>query len=332
MKKQWTPEQANQWYDRQPWRVGCDYIPHTAINQLEMWQAETFDPFTIDRELGWAEDIGFNTLRVYLHDLLWEIDRAGFLARMDAFLTIAARHGICPLFVFFDDCWNPNPRPGWQPAPVPGMHNSGWLQSPGEAGYADPAHWSRLEAYVTGVLRHFGGDERILAWDLYNEPGNSGRGEKSLPLLTETFAWAWSVRPAQPLTCGVWCDNEALNRFQIESSDVLSFHHYGEPAGLEEMIARLKPHGRPLLCTEYMARPRGCTFQTHLPILQRERIAAINWGFVSGKTQTIFPWGSPAGAPEPAVWFHDIFRPDGTPFDAAEVDFIQHMLGVKGSG
>src|SRR5262245_50795470 len=113
----WPAGKANRWLERQGWLAGCNYLPATAINQLEMWQADTFDSDTIDRELGYAEHLGFNSLRVFLHHLLWEQDAKGFLQRMDRFLDLAAKHKIGVMFVLFDSCWDPHPRLGKPPAP-----------------------------------------------------------------------------------------------------------------------------------------------------------------------------------------------------------------------
>jgi hypothetical protein len=113
--KVWSKEKANEWYALQPFLTGADFLPSTAINQLEMWQADTFDTTTINRELGWAESLGFNTLRVFLHNLVWQQDAKAFKKRINIFLEIADRHHIKPLFVFFDDCWNPEPVIGKQP-------------------------------------------------------------------------------------------------------------------------------------------------------------------------------------------------------------------------
>jgi hypothetical protein len=323
----WTAEQANEWFTRQPWLVGCNFIPSTAINQLEMWQAPTFDPETIERELGWASAIGFNSVRVFLHDLVWQSDPDGFKQRIDRFLDIASRKGIRPMFVFFDDCWNNKPQPGKQPEPAPGVHNSGWVQSPGEKIVTQPGSWSRLESYIKGVLEAFANDEQILMWDLYNEPGNKGLGEKSLDLLRATFEWALAIRPHQPLTAGIWADYPNLNEFQIEASDIITFHHYADVPSLLEWIQRFKAYGRPVICTEYMARTRGSRFTTHLPVFKQEQVGCYNWGLVRGKTQTIYPWESPEGAPEPETWFHDIFHQDGTPYDRAEVAAIMQLGG-----
>ncbi|HVF26245.1 MAG TPA: hypothetical protein VNA23_10170, partial [Anaerolineales bacterium] len=220
----WSIEKANEWYARQPWLIGCNFIPSNAINQLEMWQADSFDPTTIDSELSWAAGIGFNTVRTFLHDLAWEADSSGFKNRINHFLDIASRHGIRPILVIFDDCWNPNPAIGSQPVPKPGIHNSGWVQSPGlDVVNQDSSTWGRLENYVRDIIGSFANDERILLWDLYNEPGNSGNGERSLPLVKSVFEWAWAVNPSQPLSVGVWFDNRELNEFQLAASDIITF-------------------------------------------------------------------------------------------------------------
>ena len=325
--KIWPEKKANEWYAQQGWQVGCDFLPSTAINQLEMWESETFDTVTINRELGWAEQIGFNTLRVFLHDLVWENDSIGFKKRINIFLTIASQHRIKPLFVFFDDCWNPEPKYGPQPSPKPGVHNSGWMRSPAQSIHNDSTRWNVLERYVKDILASFKYDPRILCWDLYNEPGNSGYNLTSLPLLKKIFEWAWSIRPSQPLTVGVWYDNKELNDFQLNNSDIITFHNYNKTEDMEKQIKELQKRNRPLICTEYMARTNGSTFETHLPILKKYNVGAINWGFVSGKSNTVFPWGSKEGSPEPKIWFHDIFRKDGTPFDKNEVAMIKNLTG-----
>ena len=327
-KIRWTVQEANEWYSGLPWLVGCNFIPSNAINQLEMWQKDTFDIETISRELGWAADIGFNTVRVFLHDLVYQIDPEGFKKRIDQLLKVADGKGIRTTFVFFDDCWNTEPRVGKQPDPIPGVHNSGWVQSPGIKVVTDQSGWSRLENYIKDILSAFSADERILMWDLYNEPGNNRLAEKSLGLLQVAFSWARAVSPQQPLTAGLFAGFETLqqlNDFQLESSDVITFHQYDTAEKLKKLIQRFKALGRPVICTEYMARTRGSKFATHLPVFNEECVGCYNWGLVSGKTQTIYPWGSPQGAPEPAEWYHDIFRSDGTPYDPSEVTLIKRL-------
>lgn len=348
--KRWSEKQANDWYARQAWLVGCNYIPANAINELEMWQAETFDPKTIDQELGWAEGLGMNTLRVFLHDLLWQQDAEGFKKRIGQFLRIAEKHKIKPMFVLFDSCWDPFPQLGPQRAPKPGVHNSGWMQSPGANALQDAAQYPRLEAYVKGVVGAFANDHRILAWDVWNEPDNTngssyGKQEPAnkvelvSALLPHVFSWARAARPVQPLTSGVWKGDwsapekmTAIDKTMIELSDIVSFHNYDDGAEFEKRVKWLERYNRPLLCTEYMARGNKSTFQGSLPMAKQYRVAAYNWGFVAGKTQTFLPWDSwqkPYTDREPAIWFHEIFKQDGTPYRAEEVELIRHLTGKR---
>jgi len=325
--EKWTKERAAEYYAQWEWLRGANFQPSTAINQLEMWQAETFDRETIDKELGWAKDIGFNAMRVYLHHVVWENDKEGFKARIGEYLDIAGKHGISTIFVFFDDCWNPIYTAGKQPEPKTGIHNSGWVRDPGDVEVPD----SLLEAYVKDVIGHFANDERIVFWDLYNEPGNSGYGNESMPLLEKVFAWGREVNPSQPLSVGVWnMDLKELNAYQLAHSDIVSYHNYMDPDTHQEWIDSLQTYGRPMICTEYMARTRNSTFQNTLPILKANNIGAINWGLVAGKTNTKYAWDTPMEkGGEPKLWFHEVFYPDGTPYSQEEVKTIKDLTSDK---
>ena len=350
VKGLWTPAKANAWYNGQPWLVGSNYMPANAINQLEMWQAETFDAARIERELGWAEGLGMNTMRVFLHDLVWQQGSVAFRQRIDTFLGLAAKHHIRPMFVLFDSCWDPSPAQGRQHEPVPGVHNSGWVQGPGMAALQDPAQEVRLEAYVKGVVGAFANDTRVLAWDVWNEPDNENRssygarepGNKAalvLALLPKVFAWAREAQASQPLTSGIWKGDwssaEAMGpmaKAQVELSDVISFHSYEKPEAFEKRIQTLQRYGRPLLCTEYMARGNGSTFEGTLPLAKKYKVAVMNWGFVAGKTQTFLPWDSwqkPYTDREPAVWFHEVFRTDGRAYDEKETVLIRRLTAGR---
>ena len=345
--RQWSPERADAWTAKQAWLVGSNFIPSTAINELEMWQAATFDLPTIDRELGWAEGLGMNTMRVFLHNLAWKQDRAGFLDRMDKFLQVADKHHIRIMFVLLDSVWDPNPQIGPQRAPKPHVHNSGWLQAPGAAILNDPSSWpAEIEPYITEVVGRFGNDRRVLIWDMMNEPDNdNGKKASELPnkseaaeqLLEKVWVWARQAKPSQPLTSAVWrkqdyTDDSKLSpmeHLQLQNSDVITFHDYDPPEKMQITIRSLRHFKRPIICSEYMARPRGSTFETILPILKKEKAGAYNWGLVSGKTQTIYPWDSweKEYTAEPPVWFHDIFRPDGQPYDPKETGLIRELTG-----
>lgn len=343
----WTVAQANAWYEKQPWLVGANFLPSTAINELEMWQAETFDTATIARELSWAAGIGMNTMRVFLHDLAYKQDPEDFKKRIDIFLRIATRYKIRPLLVLFDSCWDPFPHTGKQHEPAPFLHNSGWVQSPGADALKDPSQYPRLKKYVTDIVTRFGKDSRIVGWDVWNEPDNTnnssyGRFEPYNKvqlvhnLLKDVFVWTRTANPAQPITAGIWAGNWAshdslrpIEKLMIEESDIISFHNYDKAADFEQRIKWLQRYGRPLLCTEYMSRGNGSTFEGSLPVAKKYRVAAFNWGLVSGKSQTIYPWDSwqKKYTAEPELWFHDIFRKDGSAYKMAEVDLIKQLTG-----
>jgi hypothetical protein len=353
VRGRWTVDEAAAWGERTPWLVGCNYAPRTAINQLEMWQADSWDPKTIKQELGWAASLGFNSVRVFLHDLVWAEEGNAYLDRIDQFLSIADKHGIGVMPVFFDSVWHPFPQLGVQRAPEPGVHNSGWVQSPGVAVLRDEKRFAKLKGYVTAVIKRFADDPRVQVWDVWNEPDNNNamsygprdikdKGPLVTPLIAQVFEWARSAKPSQPLTSAVWWgghwDDDAKlqpwEKVQLEESDVVSFHWYGTPETTEEAVKKLQRVGRPLLCTEYMARANGSTFEGVMPVLQRHKVGAYNWGFVAGKSQTNYAWDSwqkPYGA-EPPVWFHDIFRGDGTAYKPAEVKAIRRITGASPRG
>jgi len=344
----WTVEKANAWQKHHGWLVGCNFAPAYSINELEMWQPDTFNLEAIDHELGLAQSLGFNSVRVFLHDLLWEQDSKGLLHRMDLFLAAADRRHIGVMFVLFDSCWDPFPVPGKQREPKPHVHNSGWVQAPGQLILKDPSKYPALKPYVVGLLSHFRHDRRIHCWDLFNEPDNStgnsyskveipDKAERALDLIKLTWRWSREVNPDQPLTAGIWYGEwdsdtklNAMQRFCLENSDVITFHDYGKAEDLERHIGQLKRFNRPVLCTEYMARPQGSTFSPNLAMMKREHVGAYNWGFVSGKTQTIYPWDSwtTEYTAEPPLWFHDIFRTDGTPYRSEEVEYIRQVTGA----
>jgi hypothetical protein len=345
----WSEQKINDWYRAQGWLVGSNYVPASAINELEMWQADTFDPKRIDLELAWAESIGMNTMRVFLHDLAYQQDPQGFLKRVDQFLAISARHKIKPMLVLFDSVWDPNPQVGKQRAPMPGVHNSGWVQSPGAKALTDPAQHPRLEKYVKDTVARFAKDRRVNSWDIWNEPDNRNARDyaKQDPpnkvelvndLMTKAFAWARSANPEQPLTAGVWKGDyfregkapDSTEQIQLDQSDFITFHTYDPAPDFEARVKFLQRYNRPIVCTEYMARPLGSTFVAVLPLGKKYNVGMINWGFVQGKSQTNYPWDSwdrPYVEYEPWIWFHDVFRTDGTPYLREETELIRRLTG-----
>lgn len=309
MGQQWSKEKAWEWYGNIGPIRGCNYVPRTAVNTTEMWQ--DLDEKTIDQELGWAAAVGMNSLRVFVQYVVYEAEPEKLIKRMERLLEIADSHGISVMYILFDDCFRPEPKIGPQPDPIPGVHNSQWTSSPGET-RKKKENWPALEKYVKDVVGYFADDNRILAWDLYNEPQ-----EKSVPLLEAIFEWARSANPIQPITT-CWHAHEF--------SDIITFHEYRSVDKAQESIPELKKYDRPMLCTECIARTLGSVFETILPFFAEHEVGWYMWGLVQGRIQTYCPWGSKEGDPlEPEVWFHDLFRPDGAPYSEEEINIIKNF-------
>ncbi len=342
----WDTARARQWQTRVGWLVGCNFTPSTAGNQLELWQADTFDPATIDRELGWAAELGFNSIRLFLHDLVFQTDGDAFVDRVDRVLDIAAGHGIGVMPVLFDGVWHPHPRPGPQPDPRPGVHNSIWVQGPGAAVLADETRWDALRPYVETIIGRFAADDRIHAWDLFNEPDQRNAvswSRMEIPhkttradrLLNRIFDWATVVDPDQPLTAGVFVGVSGaaervstINRTMLARSDVISFHSYAGRKRLTAAIDHLTAYDRPLLCTEWLARATGSTVDL-IEVFADRGVGAWCWGLVDGRTQTRYPWTSwLRRSTEDTPWFHELLHADGSPHDPAETALIRRVTGA----
>ncbi len=353
----WSAERANAWYADQRWPVGFNFLPSTAVNFVDMWHPDTWDETTIDRELGWAAAIGYNSTRVNIQFILWEDDPSGMMARLHRYLEISQSHGISTVFCLFDDCEFSGavPSTARQPDPIPGVHNSRALASPGREAVLDRSRWPAFETYVKQIVAEFARDARVLYWDLYNEPGNMSVFSNetteedfsdtlkaaSLDLCRQTFRWAREVGPDQPITSGAWrmthawkeegngptpFDND-IDRFMLGASDIISFHAYVTFDTMQAVVADLQKLGRPLMCTEWLARTAGSYLTEQLAFLKEHRIGCYQWGFVNGRTQTHIPWPAlkakvPGYDEATSEWFHDVLRPDGTPFDAAEMALV----------
>ncbi len=326
----WTKEKSWAWYQKQPWIVGFNYLPASAINSTEMWQKEDFDIQTIERELRAASKIGYNACRVFLQYLLWKANKKELFECFEVFLDISNRYGIKVMPVLFDDCAFSFKEPylGVQDEPVKGIHNSGWTPSPGFLNADNPKERPFLKEYVTDFLNRYGKDDRILLWDLYNEMGNSDRKEKSLDLLQDTFAWARTCEPEQPLTACVW-KFEDFDYVCAELSDIISFHDYLEMEVTRERVEAMEAYGRPILCTEWLHRINGNSFATHMHYYKEKAIGIFNWGLAAGKSQTYLNWDSTKNPTEgePKIWQHDIFRQDLTPYSREEIELIASLIG-----
>ena len=344
----WTADAAAGWRQRTGLIIGCNFTPGYAANQIEFWSSDTFDRKAIEAELDLVRSVGFNVIRIYLHDLCFTADARHFLDCIDAVLDAAARRGIGVVPVIFDSVWHPFPVAGRQREPERGVHNAGWVQSPGLAVLRDQARFAALQSYVTTLIGKFCNDPRVLMWDLWNEPDNenigsygdrdAGRGKAALvlPLLDRVFDWARAAEPTQPLTSAVWFGDwsplalSALERLQLDRSDVITFHNYGPPGDLHARIAVLQAYQRPLICTEWMARPLGSTFAACLPVFVETGVGSMCWGLVRGRSQCHLPWETWRGPAvgEPDVWFHDVFRRDHSAYDENEIALITSVTAA----
>ena len=383
----WSESRAKKWFAAQPWRQGANFLPSSASNQFEMFQAETFDEATISRELGWAAGLNYNAVRVFLHNAMWSDDANGFLKRVDTFLRIADSHGIGTMLVLFDGCWDPHPKLGKQPEPRPRVHNSRWVQAPGAKILADPAAIDKLEGYVKDVVGRYANDSRVLLFDLFNEPDNANAGsyssigdrvpsaedalgkelqplvkaQSARSLIAKALQWSREIGPSQPLTVGVYwapSGDEEADRYRGETGgwvlgvvDVTTFHNYDVIRGMATEVLNLKSLGRPVICTEYMSRGTGSTFDPILgylrcepaaqacltspcslctrPLRRSQDVWAFNWGFVAGRSQTNYPWDSwQVQYTEEPAWFHDVLRIDGSAYDAAEHAYLRNPVNT----
>lgn len=313
------------WYRGVGMLRGFNYLPRTAVNAIEMWQADTYDHATIDEELGWAHDSGLNSVRVFIPFVVWQQDAAGLQSRMEDFLSLADKHDIQVVPVLFDD-YSPyalEPKAGPQPPPTPGVHNSQWVPSPGPALVRDPSTWPELERYVRGVVGAFRGDPRVLFWDLYSDPGRSGLGTASAPLAEAVFDWARLERPSQPLTVGIGSDLPAPESGAImKRSDLITFSAYQSRAELEANMALAGVEGRPVVCTGWLERTQDLSFQTALPLFSRNHVGWYHWGLVAGKSQLHLP-RNPSAA---IVWPQALLNEDGSPYDKDEVTLIRQFI------
>jgi hypothetical protein len=344
---QWPPNFASDWYRHQPWIIGANYIQSNTVNQIEMWQSETFDGDRIDMELAWAEGLGINTLRVSLHELLWEHDSGGLQNRMRKLLAIADKHKMKVIFVLFDSSGDPYPELGHQRQPKPGVRNSVWVQSPGAKGLIDPKQIENALNYAEDVVAAFNIDRRVLAWDVWNEPDNTNASSyqtSELPnkvevvraLLPKVFQYVRAGEPLQPVTSGLWKGDwssaaslSPIEKIQVELSDFISFQNYDGPEEFEKRVKWLQAFGRPVMCTGFLARNQGSSIEAILPIAIKYDVGALVGDLVQGKTQKWLPpdsWKSPYIGREPSVWSQDLFATTGPLYNKEDADVIHKMI------
>lgn len=354
--KRWTQQQAWEWYKARPWIRGFNFRPSDCVNWIELWQSHDHaaKEETVERELKLAAEVGFNSVRVLLSFEVWKLEHDVFLDNLERFLATAHGHGISLMPVFGNDCTVPKevhtpPTLGVQP--VDWGYHGGVRRSPHDVlpapGYSyldEPEAAQATYEMVDEVVGRFATDERIVIWDLFNEPGNSRRESMSLPHLQRFFEVARSHSPVQPLTSGPFRVGPSSELSEIEQtamdlSDVITFHDYRDFGRSVQILNRLKHEGRPLLNTEWLHRMQGNDVATHLPLYFLERVGCFHWGFVAGKSQTYEPWEAlwrrrEAGQGDHydfTKWQHDLYRPSLRPYDPNEIDLFREYFALADS-
>lgn len=321
----WTKEKAWEWYGRQPWMRGCNYLPASAANYADMWQElgceERFKE--MDAEFALAEDTGFNVMRLIIAEQgfgIWLAEHDGFMARLERWLQMLDKHKMRAIILLGNDC--SRPKEIWK-MPKPGLQHFDWGYHggrkqtqhgsfPNAIGYTvldDPELNPKFYAMCEEVVTKYRDDKRIAFWNLWNEPGNNNRGPLTMVNMRKLFELCWKIDPSQPLAADVWAqgygmglpaglkpdkrrdDREAVQKLAGDLSDIISYHSYSPYEVQVRLIRNLRKHyGRPLVNTEWLARVVGCNVADCYPLFYLEKIGAVNWGFVAGKYQTYEPY------------------------------------------
>lgn len=344
---QWTPEQAWEWYNTQPWIRGFNGYPSNCVNRIAMWQKYNHEEVAkqIDYEFGLAEELGFNAVRCFIQFEPWYYEHDSFMANLEEYFTMADAHGIRVMLVLGNDCTVAKSR--FKPA-VFGEQKIDWGYHSGikggqhagdytEAGYQlldDPEIGPKYFDMVDEFAKKYGQDDRLQIWDIWNEYGNSHRGKMSLPALLQFADILRSNRVKQPITAGPLNTPELRDPCH-ELSDIISFHYYGPNEGVIPMIEELRERWeRPLLNTEWLNRIGRNTVDYQFPLYYLERIGSYNWGLIQGYSQTFEPWGgyyirqSKGEELDLTLWQHDLYRFNGLPYIPAETKLIRRFCDL----
>lgn len=351
MKRQWTVEEANTWYRKYPWIRGTNFLPSNCSSRLDMWQSYHLKEHLecSDRELALAEQIGFNSVRLWLNfDVYYSEGKETFLDILEKYICLCAKHhqSVMLCLAYEEDLHElpfvPKPL-GEQPI-YPATHFNRPKEKEGKPSWRHyleiPETHDLFIEMVTEVVRKYRDDERIIVWNVWNEPDIT-RKEATLPLLAQLFELVRSLDPIQPLTSDIWAglDEECkcksvVQQYSLEHSDVISFHNYSPYEKFIEQVIRLKSvTDRPIFMTEWLHRINHNNVYELYPLMYLENIACYCWGFVAGLTATIEPWNSlwdqydkDHNVPyDFTKWQHDLFRPNGRPYDPKEIEIIKHF-------
>ena len=354
MRRRWTKEEAWKWYSSRPWVMGLNYVPSITLHCAELWQEDTHDEVmkSVKKEFSLMEDIGLNSVRMFMPFSIWYYDREKFLLRLDKFLTALDKHGISMMPVIFNDCVGfgkpedirPKRSTGWHSYDI--GHHGGHKDNPftGERKRQGWIYWDEEEwrpvmvEYLQALVGRFRCDGRIYAWDIWNEPGNSNRHNMSVPYLKRAFEITRELDPIQPLTAGVWfypqdygiswqAEVESIQRLALDESDIITFHQYEGFERVKNVVARLKAEERPMLNTEWLNRVQNNLMEDNLPLYYDEKIGSYSWGLVAGKSQHFLPWDELWKNKSLPLnrWQHDLFDTFYTPYDRKELDLMRSL-------
>lgn len=359
MRTRWTKEQAWDWYNARPWVMGVNYVPAITLHGIELFQEDTHEEVmqSVRREFTLMQDVGINSVRVFLPFNVWYHDREKFFERMDRFLAELDAHGVTMMPVIFNDCVGfrkPDdvtpPRPGgWQHYDI-GCHGgqkadnafSGETRRVAWILWDEPEWRPVLEEYERALIGRYRDDPRIYCWDLWNEPGNSNRHDMSIPYLRRAFEIGRELDPIQPLTAAPWsypadygvnpdADVEPIQRVALDESDIVTFHNYECIERVRNVIAGIEREGRPMLNTEWLNRVLDNMVQDNLPLYHEKRIGSYSWGLVAGKSQHFLPWDnlwSNRSLPLQR-WQHDLFDTYHTAYDPEELAIMRRLSPKK---
>lgn len=347
MKRRWTAEEATEWYEAFPWIRGCNFIGSDCAGRIDMWQSYRSEEHfaTAERELALAEKIGFNSIRLLVEFDVWYQEHDAFTENLERYIALAASHGLSVVIALANEAaisrGEFSLKPLGEQSYALGYHQGRLPLSPEQAAKpgihpleVEPwkSHYLRM---VREIVEKYRDDERVVMWNVYNEPGII-IGERAIPLLSALFETVRACDPVQPLAADVWHPvkggeiSNPIDKVSFELSDVISFHSYTAYRWFVPQIEALKKLGRPIFLTEWLNRISHNDVAEIYPLLYLEKIACYCWGFVVGKTQTNEPWDSLwlqyENGTHPELdftkWQHDLFRPSLHPYDPHEIEII----------
>ena len=355
MMNRWSKERAWEWYNARPWLRGCNFMSSDCANRIDQWQEYGFEERleTTDKELKLLAETGFNSIRIIPEFIVWKKEHDGFMERFEKYLETADQYGITCMVVFGNDCMPPKEElmnrmqlgeqhVDWGYHGGRKVSQHGRFEGHGYSLLDEPELAQEHYEWVREIVSKYKNDERIVMWDVFNEPGNTKRGNLSLPHMEKFFEIIREIDPIQPLTAAIWSGGKnieelpEIEKWALENSDIVSYHNYCPYADNIEVIAELKKLGRPIINTEWLNRSNHNTVEDMFPLFFLEKIGCYNWGFVAGKYQTYEPYNgiwddyekNPSMDFDFTKWFHDLYRPSLHPYNPKEIELIKRFADL----